>query len=105
MWRNRHTRGVESAVSGGSNPLIRIYVGVAQLAERERAMLEVASSILVAHFFEDCRSGATGRRDGLKIHFIEGSTPFFGIDGALGEGLCRLSFKQEIAGSNPARPI
>ena len=73
------TRSAENAVVGGSNPLVRIgiagmaqcgrrgglknrklwvriplpalsLVGVAQMEERERAMLEAGSSNLLAHF-------------------------------------------------------
>jgi hypothetical protein len=78
-WRNRQTRSPEKAVVGGSSPLVRIricrygaigrrgslkncilkvrillpawvFVGVAQMEERERAKLEVGSSNLLTHF-------------------------------------------------------
>src|SRR5262249_29475376 len=78
-WRNRQTHSPEKAARGGSSPLVRtlvcrygaigrrgsfkncilkvrillpawIFVGVAQMEERERAMLEVGSSNLLTHF-------------------------------------------------------
>ena len=85
----------------------QIFVGVAQLAEREFARLEVGSSNLLADsiFFctlgrvdyrrraaapvravrfrqrapNGCRSGASGRRAELKPPFFGGSSPPFGI--------------------------